>query len=51
LPWPAFFRTPADFANFDTVLSEVGFDDAERAKIMGGNLMRFYGEGFNPQLP
>ena len=25
--------------------------DAERAKIMGGNLMRYYGEGFNPQLP
>lgn len=48
LPWPAFFRTPADFANFDTVLGEVGFDSAERAKIMGGNLMRLYADGFAP---
>jgi hypothetical protein len=29
LPWPAFFRTPADFGNFDAVLAEVGFNGAE----------------------
>lgn len=48
LPWPAFFRTPADFGNFDAALTEVGFDSAERAQIMGGNMMRLYAGGFSP---
>jgi microsomal dipeptidase-like Zn-dependent dipeptidase len=49
LPWPAFFKTPADFGNFDTILNDVGFDAADRAKIMGGNLMRLDATGFAPE--
>lgn len=49
LPWPAFFKTPADFGNFDIVLNDVGFDATDRAKIMGGNLMRLYANGFAPE--
>ncbi|MGI9136750.1 MAG: membrane dipeptidase [Candidatus Nanopelagicales bacterium] len=49
LPWPQFFRTPEDFPGLADSLAAVGFDEAERNKLMGGNLIRLYAAGFSPR--
>ncbi len=46
--WPDWFATPADFPNLADGLAESGFDDAEIAKIMGGNWLRLFDQGFGP---
>jgi microsomal dipeptidase-like Zn-dependent dipeptidase len=38
---PAWFQSNADFPNLISGLRDVGFDEAEVAKIMGGNWLRF----------
>lgn len=43
-PWPEWFSGPADFANLGDGLTEVGFSDDERDKILGGNWLRLFGE-------
>lgn len=48
LPWPEFFRTPADFPKLDAALGDVGFSASERSKILGGNLVKLYADGFGP---
>jgi microsomal dipeptidase-like Zn-dependent dipeptidase len=45
-PWPEWFQTPADFPNITTGLAERGFSRDEVAKIMGGNFLRLFKEGF-----
>ncbi len=42
--WPTWFDGPKDFASLRDGLTDVGFDDAEADKILGGNWYRFYGE-------
>ncbi len=42
--WPAqppWFKSNADFPNLISGLREVGFEDAEVAKVMGGNWLHF----------
>ena len=45
---PSWFRTPADMPNIAAALSAHGFSDDDVAKVMGGNWMRFFDEGFEP---
>jgi microsomal dipeptidase-like Zn-dependent dipeptidase len=47
-PWPAYFRTPADFPNLAKLLAEIGFSETELEKLMGGNWLRAFDEGFSP---
>ena len=50
--WPAqpsWFRSPADSANLTRGLLERGFTREEVAKVMGGNWLRFFKEGLEPQ--
>jgi microsomal dipeptidase-like Zn-dependent dipeptidase len=46
--WPKFFETPADFPNLTEGLKNVGFLHADVAKIIGGNWLRVFTEGFVP---
>jgi len=46
---PAWFRTPADTPNIASALAEKGFTDDEVARIMGGNWLRFFTDGFEPR--
>ena len=46
--WPAWFRTAADFSNLASGLRGTGFDEEDVNKIMGGNWLRFFTEGFKP---
>lgn len=48
-PMPAWFRDNRDFGNIAEGLRAVGFADADVAKLMGGNWMRFFSESFAPQ--
>ena len=43
-PWPDWFSGPADFPSLSEGLAEVGFSVEERAKILGDNWRRLYGE-------
>lgn len=47
--WPRWFRTPADFGNLTEGLLAHGFKREEIAKIMGGNWLRFFADGFAPR--
>lgn len=46
---PAWFRTPADTPKLAAALAEKGFSGDEVAKIMGGNWLRFFTDGFEPR--
>ena len=45
-PWPHWFDGPKDFPSMAEGLDEAGFSAEERAKILGGNWMRLFGEIF-----
>lgn len=47
-PWPAYFRTPADFPNLARSLEDVGFSGRELEQLMGENWLRLYEAGFTP---
>ncbi|NND17372.1 MAG: membrane dipeptidase, partial [Silicimonas sp.] len=47
-PMPGWFRDNRDFGNLETGLRATGMDDADVAKIMGGNWYRFFAENFGP---
>ncbi len=47
--WPEWFQTPADFPNLTQGLLDKGLGEADVAKIMGGNWLRFFREGFEPR--
>jgi membrane dipeptidase len=47
--WPQWFETPADFLNITQGLRDKGFSDADTAKIMGGNWLEFFRDGFAPK--
>ena len=44
--WPTWFETPADFPNITQGLRDKGFADADVAKVMGGNWLAFFRDGF-----
>ena len=44
--WPAWFRSPADLPNITRGLLDKGFAEGEVAKIMGGNWLGFFRDGF-----
>ena len=46
---PDWIKSPADFRNLTAGLKAKGFSDEEVGKIMGGNWLRFFSEGFAPQ--
>lgn len=48
-PWPDFFGSPVDFPKLPPGLRDVGFSDEEIAKIMGGNWLRLFEDGFRPE--
>ena len=45
-PWPAYFRTPADFPNLARSLEDVGFSGRELEQLMGENWLRLYERRF-----
>lgn len=45
-PWPHWFGGPADFGSLAQGLDEIGFDQAERDQVMGGNWERLFGQVF-----
>ena len=45
---PAWFRTPAQMPEVAAGLREIGMAEDEVAKIMGGNWLRFFADGFMP---
>jgi microsomal dipeptidase-like Zn-dependent dipeptidase len=45
---PAWFRTPADMPNISQGLLDRGLELQEVGKIMGGNWLRFFSDGFEP---
>jgi microsomal dipeptidase-like Zn-dependent dipeptidase len=47
-PWPAYFSTPADFPNLARSLEDVGFSGPDLQKLMAGNWLRLYDDGFVP---
>lgn len=47
--WPAWFSSTADFQSIRAGLLERGFTAEEAAKVMGGNFLRLFSEGFEPQ--
>lgn len=47
--WPQWFQTPADFPNITQGLRDKGFSEADTAKIMGGNWLEFFRDGFAPK--
>ena len=46
---PGWFRDNRDFGNVEQGLRAVGFSEADSAKIMGGNWLRFFDENFGPE--
>ena len=48
-PWPTWFQNPSDFPNILEGLSQRGFSDEDVAKIVGGNWLKFFREGFSPE--
>jgi microsomal dipeptidase-like Zn-dependent dipeptidase len=46
---PAWFRTPADTPNVAAALRAKGLAEGEVGKIMGGNWLRFFSDGFAPR--
>jgi microsomal dipeptidase-like Zn-dependent dipeptidase len=46
--WPVWFQSSSDFPNLTQGLIDKGFDEAEVAKIMGGNWLEFFRDGFEP---
>jgi microsomal dipeptidase-like Zn-dependent dipeptidase len=48
-PWRTWFRNPSDFPNISEGLSRRGFSDEEVVKIVGGNWLKFFREGFSPE--
>ena len=48
LPFPDFFRTPANFPALTDGLLKGGFSETDAAKIVGGNWLRLFSEGFEP---
>ncbi|MDX1524003.1 MAG: dipeptidase [Anaerolineae bacterium] len=46
--WQSWFQSPLDFPNLVAGLRAVGFSEAETAKIMGENWLRFFSQGFEP---
>ncbi len=47
--WPEWFQTPADFPNIIYGLRQKGMTDEEVAKVMGGNWLRFFTDGFKTE--
>ncbi len=47
--WPDWFTTPSDFPNITQGLLDKGFNKADTAKIMGGNWLAFFRDGFAPK--
>lgn len=47
---PAWFRTPAQMPEIAAGLREVGMSADEVAKVMGGNWLRFFSDGFAPMV-
>ncbi|WP_071674699.1 membrane dipeptidase [Nioella nitratireducens] len=47
-PQPDWFRDNRDFGNIEAGLRAKGFDEADIAKLMGGNWYRFFAENFTP---
>ncbi len=47
-PQPSWFGSNLDFGNIQVGLAEVGFDEGDVAKLMGGNWYRFFAESFGP---
>ncbi len=45
---PSWFRDNRDFGNVEQGLRAVGFSEADTARIMGGNWLRFFDENFTP---
>ncbi len=45
---PGWFRDNRDFGNVEQGLRAVGFSEADSAKIMGANWLRFFDENFGP---
>ncbi len=45
---PKWFQSGADFNNLDNGLKAVGFNEQERAAVLGENWLRFYEESFSP---
>ena len=46
--WPAWFRNSRDFPNIIEGMQKRGFSQAEIEKIVGGNWLRFFRDGFKP---
>lgn len=46
--WQSWFRSPAQFSNITEGLAKHGFKPDEVAKLMGGNWLRMFREGFQP---
>ncbi|WP_175637105.1 membrane dipeptidase [Oceanobacillus sojae] len=44
--WPSWFQTPKDFPNIAEGLIQQGMSGEDAAKVMGGNWLRFFTEGF-----
>ncbi|GAA0447875.1 dipeptidase [Lentibacillus halophilus] len=47
--WPSWFKTPADFPNIAKGLSQKGLTSDEVDKVMGGNWLRFFTDGFKAE--
>ncbi|MBT6508826.1 MAG: membrane dipeptidase [Rhodospirillaceae bacterium] len=47
--WPDWFQTTADFPNITQGLLDKGFSQADTARIMGGNWLEFFRDGFAPR--
>ena len=45
-PQPDWFQNSADFGNVTQGLLDIGFDESEVSKIMGGNWLRFFEESW-----
>jgi microsomal dipeptidase-like Zn-dependent dipeptidase len=48
---PGWFRDNRDFANIAPGLREVGFDDIDVGRIMGGNWLNFFEKSFAAETP
>ncbi|MGY8995692.1 MAG: membrane dipeptidase, partial [Alphaproteobacteria bacterium] len=46
---PQWFQTSADFPNITQGLLDKGFSETDTAKIMGGNWLEFFCDGFAPK--
>jgi membrane dipeptidase len=47
--WPQWFENSADFPNITQGLLDKGFSESDTAKIMGGNWLEFFRDGFAPK--